>query len=40
MMSLGAIKGEELTLLVDGEDEEEAMEALIKFLTSKNITDQ
>ncbi|HHX59305.1 MAG TPA: HPr family phosphocarrier protein [Epulopiscium sp.] len=35
MMSLGAIKGQEITLLVDGEDEEEAMKALISFMTSE-----
>lgn len=39
MMSLGAIKGQEMTLLVDGEDEAEAMKALVEFLTSKKIAD-
>ena len=39
MMSLGAIKGQEITLLVDGEDEEEAMKALIAFLTSKKVSE-
>ena len=39
MMSLGAIKGQEITLLVDGEDEEEAMEALTTFLTSSIINE-
>ncbi|NLI89070.1 MAG: HPr family phosphocarrier protein [Epulopiscium sp.] len=37
MMSLGAIKGQEITLLVDGEDEEEAMDALVKFITSETV---
>lgn len=39
MMSLGAIKGQEITLLVDGEDEQEAMEALIKFMTSEEVSE-
>ena len=39
MMSLGAIRGQEITLLVDGEDEEEAMEALVKFMTSDKSLD-
>lgn len=39
MMSLGAIKGQEITLLVDGEDEEEAMEALVEFLTSEHVSE-
>ena len=39
MMSLGAIKGQEITLLVDGEDEGEAMKALVAFLTSKKIAE-
>lgn len=39
MMSLGAIKGQEITLLVDGEDEEEAMEALVEFLTSEQVSE-
>lgn len=39
MMSLGAIKGQEITLLVDGEDEDEAMKALVEFLTSKKIAE-
>ena len=37
MMSLGAVKGQEITLLVDGEDEEEAMEALVAFMTSDKV---
>lgn len=39
MMSLGAIKGQEITLLIDGEDEEEAMEALVKFITSDKVAE-
>ncbi len=39
MMSLGAIKGQEITLLVDGEDEDEAMEALVDFLTSEQVSE-
>lgn len=35
MMSLGAIKGQEITLLVDGEDEEEAMKALVSFMSGE-----
>lgn len=35
MMSLGTIKGAEMDLVVDGEDEKEAAEALIKFLTTE-----
>lgn len=39
MMSLGAIKGQEITLLVDGEDEEEAMKALSNFMTSEQVSE-
>ncbi len=39
MMSLGAIKGQEITLLVDGEDEEEAMKALITFITAEEVAE-
>ena len=39
MMSLGAIKGQEITLLVDGEDEEEAMKALTNFITSEEVAE-
>ena len=35
MMSLGSIKGAEIELVVDGEDEREAADALIKFLTTE-----
>lgn len=37
MMSLGAVKGQEITLLIDGEDEEEAMKTLSDFLTSPEL---
>ena len=37
MMSLGAVKGQEITLLIDGEDEEEAMKALVAFLTAEKV---
>lgn len=39
MMSLGAIKGQEITLLVDGEDEEEAMKALKNFITADEVAE-
>lgn len=39
MMSLGAIKGQEITLLVDGEDEEEAMGALVEFITAEEVSE-
>ncbi|MGL4799167.1 MAG: HPr family phosphocarrier protein [Cellulosilyticaceae bacterium] len=35
MMSLGSIKGANLDLMVDGEDEREAADALIKFLSTE-----
>ena len=35
MMSLGLASGEEVTVTVDGPDEEEAMENIEKYLTSK-----
>ncbi|WP_058486722.1 HPr family phosphocarrier protein [Defluviitalea phaphyphila] len=34
MMSLGALKGQELTIRAEGEDEKEAIDVLEKFLTS------
>lgn len=37
MMSLGTIKGAEMELLIDGEDEKEAMEALVKFLSTEEL---
>ena len=39
MMSLGTIKGEEIQLIVDGEDEKEASQALIKFLTTEEVAE-
>lgn len=39
MMSLGSIKGCEMELIVDGEDEKEAAEALITFLTTEDAID-
>lgn len=40
MMSLGTIKGAQMELIVDGEDEKEAADALIKFLTTEEVTEQ
>ncbi|HOA81717.1 MAG TPA: HPr family phosphocarrier protein [Defluviitaleaceae bacterium] len=34
MMSLGALEGQELTIRAEGEDEEEAVNALVEFLNS------
>lgn len=39
MMSLGAIKGEDIQIIAEGEDEEEAVKALIKFLTTQEVKD-
>lgn len=39
MMSLATIKGQEIQLVVEGEDEKEASEALIKFLTTEEVTE-
>ncbi len=39
MMSLGAIKGQQIQLVVDGEDEEEAKEALVRFLTTEETAE-
>lgn len=39
MMSLGAIKGQQIQLIVDGEDEEEAKEALVRFLTTEETAE-
>jgi catabolite repression HPr-like protein/phosphocarrier protein len=39
MMSLGTVKGQEVELVVDGEDEKEASAALIKFLTTEEVTE-
>lgn len=35
MMTLGLVQGQELEVSVEGEDEEEAMEEMEKFLTGK-----
>jgi catabolite repression HPr-like protein len=35
MMSLGLASGEEVTVIVEGSDEEEAMENIEKYLSSK-----
>ena len=34
VLSLGIVKGTEITLIADGSDEEEAVEALIKLISS------
>ncbi len=39
MMSLGAIKGQNIEIMADGEDEEEAATALIRFLTTQEVTE-
>lgn len=39
MMSLGAIKGQTIEISGQGEDEEEAVEALIKFLKTQEISE-
>lgn len=38
MMSLGSIKGEQLELIVDGEDEEDATAALCEFLSKEEVS--
>ncbi len=37
MMSLGAIKGQEIEIRAEGEDEKEAVEALVKFLNTQEV---
>ena len=37
MMSLGAIKGQEVEIQAEGEDENEAVEALVKFLLTQEV---
>lgn len=37
MMSLGAIKGKEIEIRAEGEDEKEAVEALVKFLSTQEV---
>ncbi len=39
MMSLGAIKGQQIQLIIEGEDEEEAKEALVRFLTTEETAE-
>ncbi len=39
MMSLGTIKGEQIEIIAEGEDEEEAVGALIQFLTQQEISE-
>ena len=39
MMSLGAIKGQNIEIIADGEDEEEAVAALLRFLTNQEISE-
>jgi len=39
MMSLGAIKGQNIEIVADGEDEEEAVAALLRFLTNQEISE-
>ena len=39
MMSLGSIKGENIEIVAEGEDEEEAVSALIKFLTTQEVAE-
>ena len=39
MMSLGAIKGQVIDINATGEDEEEAVAALIKFLETQEVSE-
>lgn len=39
MMSLGTIKGQNIEIIAEGEDEEEAVNALIHFLTTQEVTE-
>ena len=39
MMSLGAIKGQNIEIIAEGEDEEEAAAALIRFLTTQEVAE-
>lgn len=39
MMSLGAIKGQDIEVSADGQDESEAVAALIKFLNTQEIVE-
>lgn len=40
MMSLGIAAGEEVTVIADGEDEQEAMDHIEKYLSSKEVQDK
>ncbi|PHV71564.1 PTS sugar transporter subunit IIA [Sporanaerobium hydrogeniformans] len=39
MMSLGTIKGEKIEIIAEGEDENEAVAALIQFLTQQEVSE-
>ncbi len=39
IMSLGALKGQSIQIVADGEDEEEAAAALIRFLTTQEVAE-
>ena len=39
MMSLGAIKGQNIEIAAEGQDEEEAVTALVKFLTTQEVAE-
>ncbi len=39
MMSLGTIKGQVIEIVADGQDENEAVEALIKFLKTQEVSE-
>lgn len=39
MMSLGAIKGQVIEIVTEGEDEKEAVDALVKFLKTQEVAE-
>ena len=39
MMSLGAIKGQLIEIVAEGEDEKEAVEALVEFLKAQEVSE-
>lgn len=39
MMSLGAIKGQLIEIAAEGQDEKEAVEALVKFLKTQEVSE-
>lgn len=39
MMSLGAIKGQVIEIIAEGQDEKEAADALVKFLKTQEVAD-